>query len=353
MEAIRPTTLWVVPVSNLAGVARHVIDACRVGVPGWRVIVAAPEGPLLEVLREQGQAVLVADIGPDVATLKAVRELRAVVKSVRPAIVHSHLARADILAALATVGLPTRLVSTEHHVPEDRLTFHDSLLKARVMETVHHLRCRRFSALLACSASTKRDMERWWKPTRAVQVVRNGVDRPSPPVHREPGLRYLSLARLSAEKNIAMTLRVFARVAAEHPEARLTVAGLGPDEDALRGLAAELGVADHVDFPGFVDPVEAMASHDAILQPSRADNLSYTLLDAVAQGMGVAASPIGGNPEILPARCMAPLDDDAAFARVAVTQGLDVAARPVLPEAIPTVAQMTEQIARAYAGVLR
>ncbi|MDO5676874.1 MAG: glycosyltransferase family 4 protein [Propionibacteriaceae bacterium] len=345
---VRPTALWVAPVSNLAGVARHILDVARVGLPGWRLIVAAPEGPLLEKLREHGQAVLPVDIAPEVPTLTAVRNLREVVRSVRPALVHTHLARADLLAAMATVGLPVKLVSTEHHIPEDRAMFHPNPVERKAMEVIHHLRIRRVSALMAVSESTRRDMLSYWKPNKGVTVVRNGVDRVSNPVVREPGMRYLSLTRLSHEKNIEMTLRCFAAVHRQYPEARLTVGGSGPDSEALQSLAVRLGVKDAVAFPGFIDAVEAMATHDVLLQPSKSDNLSYTLLDAVAQGMGVAASPIGGNPEILPPHCIAPLDDDAAFTAVAIEQAQDVDRRPVLPPSIPAVEEMAAQVVAVY-----
>lgn len=340
-------TLWVVPVSNLAGVARHVLDVTRVGVPGWQITVTAPEGPLLDELRAQGASVIACELGPGVRPDLAARRLRRVVQQVRPSVVHSHLARADLLAALSTPALPVRLVSTEHHIPPDRFMFHRTQARATVMETIHHLRLKRFSALIAVSDSTRRDMQTQWRPDRPVRVILNGVDR-RPTQPREPGLRFLSLARLSPEKNIDMTLRAFALISAEHPEATLTIGGAGECLPQLTSLAVRLGIADQVDFAGFIDADQAMASHNVVLQPSKSDNCSYTLLDAVAAGMGVAASPIGGNPEILPAHCIAALDDVEGFARVAVDQAMHPERRPRLPETVPTVAGMTGQIADVY-----
>lgn len=342
--------LWVVPVSNLAGVARHVLDVAEVGLPGWELTVTAPEGPLLERLRALGAKVVPARIEPGVRPDRAARELRDVIRRVRPQIVHSHLARADLLNAMATVGLPVTLVSTEHHIPPDRFMFHKTRLRATVMETIHHLRLRRFDALIAVSESTKRDMLRFWKPTRPVTVILNGVDRPATPPTRQPGFRYLSLARLSPEKNIEMTLRGFAGVVAQEPEATLTIGGSGESEAGLRALAAELGLRHSVNFAGFIDADEALATHDVVLQPSKSDNFSYTLLDAVAAGLGVAASPIGGNPEMLPAHCIAELDDLPGFVATAVEQGRDVSRRPTLPPHVPTRRQMAEAIVGQYEG---
>ncbi|MEA5153976.1 glycosyltransferase family 4 protein [Raineyella sp.] len=333
--------------SNLAGVARHILDVARVGLPGWRLVVTAPEGPLLQRLRDLGCPVIPLPID-GVRTAASVRALRHTLTRLRPVVAHSHLAKADILLALAGAGLPVPLVTTEHHIPPDRFMFHSSLPAAVAMETVHRVRLTRFQQAIAVSASTRRDMQKWWHTATPITVVLNGVDRPTAPPVRPSGLRMLSLTRLSPEKNLDMTLRVFAQVAESHPEATLTVGGTGPELDHLRTMARDLGIGDRVEFPGFVDADAAMAEHDVLLQPSKSDNCSYTLLDAVASGMGVAASPIGGNPEILPERCIAQLDDDGGLARIAVEQGLDPTVRPTLPDAVPTVAQMAKRITEVY-----
>ncbi|MGD8215851.1 glycosyltransferase family 4 protein [Aestuariimicrobium sp. Y1814] len=349
----QPVALWVVPVSNLAGVARHVIDVARVGLPGWSLVVAAPEGPLLDEVRAHGVEVVPVGIGPGVRLDRAVRAFRGLVRRVRPQVVHTHLARADLLAAMATPGLPVRLVSTEHHIPPDRFMFHPTLARAKAKETVHHHRLKRFDRLIAVSASTRRDMLTYWRPQQPVTVILNGVDRPVVAPVRGAGLRFLSLARLSPEKNIELTLRAFARIRAAEPTATLTIGGTGESEAGLRHLADELGVAADVDFAGFINAEQAMADHDVVLQPSRSDNCSYTLLDAVAAGMGVAASPIGGNPEILPAHCIAELEDLDGFVRVALEQAQRPDRRPTLPDEVPTVAGMAARIVGEYAQVPR
>lgn len=347
----QPVALWVVPVSNLAGVARHVIDVARVGLPGWQLVVAAPEGPLLQELRALGTNTESVPIGPDVRVDAAVRAFRTLVRRVQPQVVHTHLARADLLAAMATPALPVRLVSTEHHIAPDRFMFHHTLARAKTMEAVHHQRLKRFDRLIAVSASTRRDMLTYWKPIQPVTVILNGVDRPQTAPVRAPGLKFLSLARLSPEKNLEMTLRGFAGVLAAEPEATLTVGGTGECEADLRKLADELGIGAAVEFAGFIDPVRAMAEHDVVLQPSKSDNCSYTLLDAVAAGMGVAASPIGGNPEILPSHCIADLDDLNGFVRIALDQAHHPERRPTMTHDLPTVAQMATRIAAEYAQI--
>ncbi|NPD03922.1 glycosyltransferase family 4 protein [Nocardioides sp. zg-1308] len=344
-----PTALWVVPVSDLAGVARHVLDVARIGIPGWRLTVVAPPGALPARLREVGASVVEAPFGPDHGLRSSVAALRDVVRRERPAVVHSHLSYADIVVALAA-GRRPRLVTTEHGIARDDVVYHHSTAKARVMATAHAARLRRFDAAIAVSAATADAMREKWRPRVPVTVVPNGVDRVDAALAApRPGLRVLSLARLAPEKRLAALLDGFAELRASHQEATLTLAGTGPEEPALRARVEALGLADAVDMPGFVDPDAAMADHDVLAMLSVWENCSYALLDAAVRGMGVVASDVGGNPEILPRTSLVEADDARAVATSLAVQGQDLDARPRLT-GWPTVADMCERIAEAYAS---
>jgi glycosyltransferase involved in cell wall biosynthesis len=340
-----PTALWVVPVSDLAGVARHVLDVARAGVPGWRLVFLTPPGDLPEALRDARAAVLTEPFGPAHGTRASVASLRHAVRTLRPAVVHSHLSHADIVAAMA-VGRGTRLVTTEHGIARDDLVYHRSAAKARVMAAVHAARMRRFDAVIAVSHATADAMAEKWRPRREVVVIPNGVDAP-PPLAAGPGLRVLSLARLAPEKRLPALLDGFAALHREHPDARLTIAGTGEEEATVRAHVDRLGLGDVVRMPGFVDPDPAMAEHDVLSMLSVWENCSYALLDAAARGLGVVASDVGGNPEMLPDRCLVDAGDPIAVAAALATQGLDPAARPGL-EGWPSVTKMCARIAEVY-----
>lgn len=221
-----PTALWVVPAAIDARVTRHVLDVARVGLPGWNLVFAAPKGPLLERLRELRTPVIPLPV--EFGSTTAVRSLRITVQRLRPQIVHSHLAKADFLAAMATAGLPVKLISTEHLISPDRYLFHPNHAEARLVEAAHRLRLTRFSRVIAVSASTKRDMTDRWKTRTPITVVLNGVDRPDPVPEREPGLRFLSLTRLVPEENVDMTLRAFALMPPSTPTPGSPWAGKAP-----------------------------------------------------------------------------------------------------------------------------
>jgi glycosyltransferase involved in cell wall biosynthesis len=94
-------------------------------------------------------------------------------------------------------------------------------------------------------------------------------------------------------------LRAFAIVAATHPGARLVIAGSGPLRAALEQLAVELGIAQAVTFTGRVDN-EAMAAlyrdADLMLNPSKVDNMPNSVLEALASGVPVVSTNVGGVP---------------------------------------------------------
>ena len=351
-----PIALWVIPVGDLAGVARHALDVARTGVPGWRLVFLTPPGELPRELRAAGAAVMEQPFGPEHGLRASVATLRHAVRTLRPALVHSHLAYADIVAAL--VG-GAALVTTEHGIARDDLVYHHSPARSRVMNTVHTARLRRFDAAIAVSVATADAMVAKWHPRRPVTVIPNGVD-PVPSVSTRSslaaqpagsaGLRILSLARLAPEKRLDALVGAFASLRDQHPGATLTLAGRGEGEAALRAQVGRLGLGDAVSFPGFVDAEEAMADHDVLAMLSVWENCSYALLDAAARQLGVVATRVGGNPEMLPDRCLVDADDIAAVAAALVTQGLDLAARPGLAS-WPDVAEMSTRIAAVYDSV--
>lgn len=381
----RPLALWVTPVSEPGGVARHVLDTARTGIPGFRLAVLCPPGPLAEQLRAVGAAVLTGPFGPGAhgaaddaarpgparAAAVSAATLRHAVRTLRPEVVHSHLAFADLVCAAVLRGLPLLpgvrrpatapvLVSTEHGISGDPALYHADPVRARAMATLHARRLRLTDVRIAVSEATARAMERRWGATD-VTVIRNGVDGPRAGDHAARrdaltpgGPRLLSLTRLAPEKNLEALLDTVVQLRTDHPDVRLTLAGDGPEREQLRTAVAARGLTEQVRMPGVVDPVAALAVHDVVVQLSRWENCSYTLLDAVAAGLGVVATDVGGNREILPQRCLVTPDAPDLPRRVArgVLTQLSPARRPGPSTSWPTVARTTAAVGRSYRQVL-
>lgn len=353
-----PIALWLVPVPEIGGVARHVLDAAATGLPGHRLVVLCPEGPLAERLRALGTPVVAGDFGTGAGFAASARELRRTIRALRPAVVHAHLAFADVVAAAVVAPMKARghapvLATTEHGIAPDDSTYQTSAVRARVMNGLHAARLRATELAIAVCDSTKRVMESKWGASR-VRVVRNGIDAAeiarrveAVRVPRSGGRRFLSLARLAPEKNLPTLLEAFALLREQEPDATLEVAGTGPLEAELKALAARLGLGEAVSFPGFVDPFEAMGRSDVVVQLSEWENYSYTLLDARAAGLAVVATDVGGNAEILARAGVIP--PNASPEKVALAMhDADVAGDA--PD-ITTPEEMTAALAAAYSEV--
>ena len=311
-----PTALWVVPVPDFGGVARHVVDMARAGLPGFNLVVLAPEGKLTERLEELGVTVVKAEFGPNYGFKTSFASLKKAIEQLRPEIVHSHLAYADVVAAAVVNALRIRsvikrgtcvpkLLTTEHGIAGNDSVYHGSSWRSKLMETVHRVRLWGTNRAIAVSRSTADQMRSKWG-ARGMELVYNGVDIPvvaaavaEKRVPAEGGPRILSLSRLSPEKGIDVLLDAFARLREEYPQAHLEIAGSGDLGEELKAHAKRLNLGDSVTFSGFVNPIEAMGRNDMIVQLSVWENCSYTLLDAKAAGLKTVATAVGGNPEIL------------------------------------------------------
>jgi glycosyltransferase involved in cell wall biosynthesis len=155
-----------------------------------------------------------------------------------------------------------------------------------------------------------------------MSLVRNGVPlpaRPPDPVADGPA-KLLCLGRLSEQKGFDRALRAFARIAGSHPDARLVVAGDGPERGALIALATDLGVLEQVDFLGFVDHDAALALLEtvtAVVMPSRFEGLPLVALEAAARARPVVGTDAPGLSLAVRSGVTGTLvdgDDDAALA---------------------------------------
>lgn len=319
-----PVALHCVPVPDFGGVARHLSDLAETGLPGYRLVVLCPPGPLSARLKELGTEVREASFGTTAGFSTSRATLNTLIDELKPAIVHSHLAYADIVAA-ATVKLrkvnklwhpgthTPRLFTTEHGIAGDDAVYHGTSWRSRLMELVHRVRLWGTDGVLAVSQSTADQMKRKWG-ARTVQVVYNGVDTQQVAaaveacrLEPQPGaLRVLSLSRLAPEKGLDVLVEAFAAVRQQIPGATLEIAGSGEKAQDLQQQVMSLGIATSVNFPGFVDPIKAMGRSDLLVQLSVWENCSYTLLDAKAAGLAVVATAVGGNPEILDGKELVP-----------------------------------------------
>lgn len=109
--------------------------------------------------------------------------------------------------------------------------------------------------------------------------------------------------RLSREKGVDVLLRAMPQIVADRPQARLIVAGDGPERAFLEELAAELEIASSVRFVGTLSPQQLEVVYAdaglAVLPTLWMENCPVSVLEAFANGRAVAASRVGGVPELI------------------------------------------------------
>lgn len=160
------------------------------------------------------------------------------------------------------------------------------------------------------------------------EALTNGVDtelfRPGPAtIDRAGGGARLVVPRRLFEKNgVEYVVRALPLLRAKM-EVEVSIVGDGPLRVPLETLARELGVADHIRFMG-ARPNSEMpgiyASADAVVIPSLMEATSVAALEAMSCGVPVAASDVGGLPEIVDedvGTLFRPADPEHLAARVA------------------------------------
>lgn len=149
----------------------------------------------------------------------------------------------------------------------------------------------------AISESTKHDLvERGFRAER-VTVIYPGVDAerfsPSPLVKREAVPTFLYVGRLKRYKQVDVAIRALALVRSDVPRAKLVVAGTGDDQPRLAGIAAAAGVAEAVEFLGYVSEerkIELYRRSWAAVLPSLKEGWGITNLEAAGCGTPAIAA---------------------------------------------------------------
>ena len=128
----------------------------------------------------------------------------------------------------------------------------------------------------------------------------------------------LQVARLDYLKDHATAVRTLARVAARAPQARLVLVGDGPERPGVEAQVRELNLGDKVRFLGLrKDVARLLPGADLFLLTSVSEGIPLTVIEAMAAGLPVVATDVGGMSEVVAdgsTGLLAPARDDAALA---------------------------------------
>jgi glycosyltransferase involved in cell wall biosynthesis len=220
----------------------------------------------------------------------------------RPAIIHGWLWQGNVLGALLATATAARLVTSERNTSR-RST------PQRALERV----VARVEDVATANSAAVREAAVRRIPSRTVRVIAPGVAAPPPAPPRETTA--VSVGRLHPVKDHATALRAWRRVVDARPEATLTIVGDGTERGALEALARELRLDGAVRFRGAADPAPDLYGARMFLLTSRTEGFSRAAVEALAVGLPVIGTDVGGMAEIGAAAArIAPVGDDAVLA---------------------------------------
>ncbi len=317
-----------------AGSGRHVVDLARGLVGRGHDVVLLYGDDRLERWFEEELATIPAlsaeifpmrpglgprDIGAALRLRRRLRELG------RFDIMHGHSSKAGALLRLATLGSGTTRVYTPHAL--FTMGAAPGSVRRLVFGGLERVLARLGEAIVCVSQAEYRHAIELDLPRDKLFVVPNGlaglpdVDRTS--VRSGLGLQADDVAigcvgRLAPQKAVHRLIDAFAQLARGRPNARLVIVGSGPDDRSLRARADESGVGDRILWTGVADGPTMMAAFDIFALPSRYEAFPYVLLEALARGLPIVSTDVGGAEDVIVEGSngfITDQDDDAAFVR--------------------------------------
>lgn len=303
------------------------------------VVTLTNPGPVAAGLAADGVRVTHLGMGGN-RDLGALPRLTRLIRAGGYDVVHTHLYRACLYGRIAARLAGVRaVVATEHSIGDTRLEGRPLTAGVRALYLAGE---RLGRATVAVSPAVAERLRQWGVPASRVRVVPNGIEasrfafdeirrKEARAFHGLPEDAYVvgGVGRLTAGKRFDVLVRALARLPGD---VRLLLVGGGPEQEALRRLARELGVADRLvpagerpylpgpgdDAPSVADLLSAM---DVLVSPSPEEAFGLAVVEALAAGLPVLYASCPALEDLPP---------DAAPAARRVTGGAAAYARELL-----------------------
>jgi glycosyltransferase involved in cell wall biosynthesis len=269
------------------GVARIVaataakLDPARYRVEAWFL---GGSGPLAAEIERAGVTVRVIDWSNGARDPIGAWRFWRGLRQARPAIVHQH-SGARAVSALTRAATDAALII---HV-------HGRILEARGQRPMPIV-VPGADAVIAVSRAVAQHVQ-----NTVARVIYTGVDVPERQHGGSPTGRLLGVAaRLVPVKGVADVIRAVGQVRNRVPDVRLEIAGDGPERPALEECVRQLGLSDSVTFLGWqADLAPVFSRWDVVVQGSRDEGFPVALVEAMAAGLPVVATAVGGTVELV------------------------------------------------------
>ena len=290
------------------------------------VVVLDDTGPLRDDVHRLA-AVIPIHLTGKLFNRQGVRELfrlRRILRTSKVELVHVLIERATVYGAFAArlAGIPVVASQRNMRTTMDRVLNYLYLFTFR--HFVRHI------------ITNSRAIVTWLEDQKIhnapFTVIYNGIpaSRLLPVVERnnpEGPIVVCAVARLmTAIKGQHLLIDAVSRLVSARYDLRLVLVGSGPDETALRALAIERGIADRIEFAGYLaDPTEILEASDICVLSSYMEGFPNAVVEYLAAGRPTIATAVGGVPEMIHPEetglLIPPGDNDALAAAIARLAG--------------------------------
>lgn len=250
---------------------------------------------------------------PGPGDVMAALELARVCGALRPDILHGHGAKGGLYARLAGKRLGVKSLYTPHggslhyewRQPQGALFLGTERLLRRLTG----------GFLFVCDYEKRAFEEKVGVGNVPWRVVHNGLwpDEFAPIAPADEATDLIFIGELRRLKGVSELLDAIAQLNQKR-RVTLTITGDGPDRAEFETQLRRLALNDVVRFTGALPARRAFGLGRLFVMPSHAESFPYVLLEAVASGLPVIATRVGGVPEVLPASDLVPPRDPKALA---------------------------------------
>jgi glycosyltransferase involved in cell wall biosynthesis len=236
---------------------------------------------------------------------RAIARVRQIIRQQGIDILHTHEYKSTILGLLATAGISLGRVSTNHSWDwiDRKLWFYQRL---------EGLCYTGFDAIVAVSESVAQQVRPFLRRKQKLSVISNGIDCDSfsdsdggQRIRRGLGFSQNDfvagvVGRFSLQKGHCYLLRAAQQLVQKLPHLKFVFWGSGELENELRRQVGEYGLDQSVVFAGVSANMPAVyGAMDLLIIPSLSEGLPMTMLEAMAAGIPVMATPVGDIPKVI------------------------------------------------------
>jgi glycosyltransferase involved in cell wall biosynthesis len=291
---------------RVGGAERHLLDLCK-GLDrqkfSVKIIYFHRDEQMLPDFCESNIPCAIFEVKRGELECMEIWKLSRVIKKLSPDIVHVHLFHASRFGAMAAylAGIK-RIVRTKHNVYEPGVRPGKKDRIWRVLQRVILTRVVAVSKAIAEQINTP-------------YVIYNGIDTDYFDPEAIDSTKRLDLAkkygadqgpvigiaaRLTSQKGHCFLLKAFRQILPDWPNAKLLIAGDGPDRSSLEGLALELGISQNVMFLGAIKDIRGFLSIlDLFAHPSVFEGLGIAVIEAMSMCLPIVATRVDGLAELI------------------------------------------------------